>query len=61
MILRYPYKNEIDLTPLVTDEVNKAREELGLRKDEDLTVMVEMGKDLHLVIRVGVTDKGAIQ
>jgi hypothetical protein len=61
MILRYPYKNEIDLAPLVKDEINKAREKLGLRMDENLTVLVEMGDDLNLVIQVGVKDKSAVQ
>ena len=61
MILRYPYKKVIDLTPLVTDEIDNAIEQLGLRKDEDLTVKVEMEDDLHLVIQVGLTDSGVIQ
>ena len=61
MILRYPYKNEIDLAPLVKDEISKAREELGLRTDENLTVLLEIGDDLNLVVQVGVKEKGAIQ
>ena len=61
MILRYPYKKVIDLSPLVTDEINKAIEQLGLKKDEDLTVKVEMGEDLHLVVWVGPTDPGVLQ
>ena len=56
-----PYRNEIDLTPLVKEEIHKAIEALSLRNDEDLTVKVEMEEDLILVVSIGPTIPEVLQ
>ena len=59
--LHLPYRNEIDLTTLVKEEIHKAIKELGLRNDADLTVKVEIEYDLVLVISIGPSNSVVLQ
>ena len=61
MTQRYPYRNEIDLTPLIKEEISKAIKQLGLTVDENLDVEVQVEEDLTMVILVGPSNPGVLQ
>lgn len=52
-IKNLPYKNILDLRPLIQDEIKKASEKFGFKSSDDLNVEVTMEEDLDLVVRIG--------
>jgi len=61
MELYLPYRNKIDLTPLINGEIRKALKELGIKSHEDINVEVSMEEDLILTVRIGPVNPGFMQ
>lgn len=52
-IKNLPYKNIIDLGPMIQDEIIRASDQYGFKTTDDLTVEVILEENLELVVRVG--------
>lgn len=52
-IKNLPYKNILDLQPLVYEEIERASKLHGFKTTDDLTVEVTLEENLELVVRIG--------
>ena len=52
-IKNLPYKNIIDLRPMIQEEITRASEQYGFKTTDDLDVVVVLEEHLELVVRIG--------